>query len=1015
MGEPEIAAEQPPEPQHGGSTAHPSDTHGRVTPVSNVGDVVFAQASDGIILTDDAGVVTGWNPAAERMYGISRDEAVGHLLDDLLTGTTTDGQEVRDEVRTALARHGSWRRRILQRPMIGARAGQELIIDTALTGLAQAAAGFGGIVSLNRDVTSTARLEAQLATLGSLAASTGRGRSLGEIAQNALEVLCAATAADAGMILSVDDAFEVIGRLGLSDALVDRIVGYGSIGDRLAQALERADAAVSVELEDAPVAEDIQNALREDGLATVAFAGMRVGGRLVGLLGLGWRVRTEAGPSGPVLVQAAALVGGTLQNARLLAQVEHGLAQERDLTARLQTLVELMRLPDEATDEAAIAQYLLERIVSVLGAAAGSVAQVDRGRLRPLASHNMPPALRELQETRPPSDWGFHRRFSQGWTAYVQSIEAGAVSPEILEAAGAAGFEAYAAFPIRDGDALHGVLIAGFTQPAHDLPLDERTIEAIGRVVDISFANERLRRVAMASEERYRTVFERSPDALVVQSLDDVVVDANPAAMDLYGSDVIGRHVTELADIDHADLAASQQAVLEHGGSTWTGTGRRLDGSTFPEEIESAPIRIAGEDRILTLVRDTTERQRLQQELLQAQKMEAIGLLVAGVAHELNNPLASIVAFSQLIRTDPNLPEDLRHHADLLIQESNRTRRIVQNLLDFARQRPPERLPTSLRELIDGVLALQSYTFGPSRIEPILDFPDDIPPLQLDRAQIQQVLVNLTLNAAQAIRTRAERGTIRIVARHEARDGGQLVRLSITDDGPGIPEALRSRLFVPFFTTKSPGEGTGLGLSVSFGIVAGHGGTLRYEPGPGGIGASFIVELPVDAEDAGGAGARDAPTTAELLRAGAPPPPPAPTPAAPTPTTSSTPLAADQPARVLVLDDEASIRDFLARCLRRAGYEPIVAGEGAVALEIVREDRPDAILCDHRMAGLSGTAFHDAVAEIDPNLARRFAFMSGDVLNPELRDFAVARGIVLLAKPFDIDTVGRTVEQILLA
>jgi DNA-binding NtrC family response regulator len=133
------------------------------------------------------------------------------------------------------------------------------------------------------------------------------------------------------------------------------------------------------------------------------------------------------------------------------------------------------------------------------------------------------------------------------------------------------------------------------------------------------------------------------------------------------------------------------------------------------------------------------------------------------------------------------------------------------------------------------------------------------------------------------------------------------------------------------------------------------------------------------------------------------------------PTSSSTPLAADQPARVLVLDDEASIRDFLARCLRRAGYEPIVAGEGAVALEIVRDDRPDAILCDHRMAGMSGTAFHDAVAQIDPDLARRFAFMSGDVLNPELRDFAVARGIVLLAKPFDIDTVGRTVEQILLA
>jgi two-component system NtrC family sensor kinase len=117
--------------------------------------------------------------------------------------------------------------------------------------------------------------------------------------------------------------------------------------------------------------------------------------------------------------------------------------------------------------------------------------------------------------------------------------------------------------------------------------------------------------------------------------------------------------------------------------------------------------------------------------------------------------------------------------------------------------------------------------------------------------------------------------------------------------------------------------------------------------------------------------------------------------------------------RVLVLDDEASIRDFLARILSRAGYEPVVAADGLTALEVVRSDPPDAILCDHRMAGMTGTAFHEAVAELHPELARRFVFMSGDVLNPELRDFAVERGIVLLAKPFDIDTVGRTVARIL--
>ncbi len=212
--------------------------------------------------------------------------------------------------------------------------------------------------------------------------------------------------------------------------------------------------------------------------------------------------------------------------------------------------------------------------------------------------------------------------------------------------------------------------------------------------------------------------------------------------------------------------------------------------------------------------------------------MEATGQLVSGVAHELNNPLASILGFSQLIRRDPSLPDELRHDADLLIEEAARTRRIVQNLLDFARQRPPERHKTSIGGLIDSVVALQSYGLGPGLIEVEVDVPDRLPAVELDRGQLQQVLVNLTHDAIYAIKTGGG-GRIRISALTEGPAGAPRVRLTVMDDGPGVEPQHVDRLFEAFFTTKPPTDGTGLGLSVSYGIVAAHDGEFRYGRRPG--------------------------------------------------------------------------------------------------------------------------------------------------------------------------------------
>jgi CheY-like chemotaxis protein len=221
----------------------------------------------------------------------------------------------------------------------------------------------------------------------------------------------------------------------------------------------------------------------------------------------------------------------------------------------------------------------------------------------------------------------------------------------------------------------------------------------------------------------------------------------------------------------------------------------------------------------------------------------------------------------------------------------------------------------------------------------------------------------------------------------------RVARIAITDDGPGVPDEHRDRLFLPFFTTKQPGEGTGLGLPVSFGIVAAHGGHLRHEPGPNGRGATFVIELPLSSGGSTAPRATTSPRRRVVAKGAADP--------------------SGRRRRVLVLDDEPPIRHLLAKALRHGGYEAVLATDGAEALAILRDGSVDAMMCDHRMAGMTGTQVYEAAIAIRPELAERFVFMSGDVLNPELREFAEAHGIGLLAKPFDLDSVERTVRDLL--
>jgi PAS domain S-box-containing protein len=996
--------------------------------------------ADAVTVTDLHRRVVLWNQAAEDLYGIAARDAVGVPIDLLYDSTIIGAGTSSSGARTIALDVGTWRGRVADRPRIGRFVGQELVIETVLSRLTDAS-GPIGVISIKRDVTASVRVERELSTLSSLATVTGEARSRVTFAQRALDVLSSVMQADhGGIAVSDEQAGRLIARRNMTPVM-EELASVPWAEAPAIRAVTPTGRVVKGPIDRLPLAPTTRRALLRSGVRTLLVVGLHREEELVGILTLGWDRDDPVIPSDAVILLLATIVARGLENARLVEEILRRADAERSSALRLRALDELTRVGgnvgtiDELAERSA---RLINMALGAEGTAYGLFTPEGDG-YSTFSLTEVPPDIDAWLRSHSPHGRSGLGRWHAGEGAYVEALAPGVVPMEYVELARRSGLTAYAAIPIRIDEAVVGGIVAYFDRRLADLHADRAAIDRVATIASISLANFRLRERLESSERRYYTLFEQSPDALILERLDGSVLEVNEAAIRTYGAPrewLIGRQSRELAifDVEPARVRAEGLMPGESYRVRSTGIGR--DGNRFPQEIDVTRLDLDGEPRLLVRIRDLTDQERLQTELIQAQKMEATGQLVSGVAHELNNPLASILGFSQLIRRDPSLPEELRHDADLLIEEAARTRRIVQNLLDFARQRPPERHRTAIRGLIDSVVALQSYSLGAGLIEVDVDVPDGLPAVELDRGQLQQVLVNLTHNAIYAIKTGGG-GRIRISASTEGPADVPRVRLTVMDDGPGVEPEHVDRLFEAFFTTKPPSDGTGLGLSVSYGIVAAHGGELRYGPSAWGRGAAFTFDLPVRAVTPEGrpvaASVRSAApdqhaVPAEPHAADPPATPPSPGERQPAASSPATELGRQVPRsargstvrsgalpisrrRVLVLDDEPAIRILLERALRSAGFEPVITASAAEAIERAMDGEYAALLVDHKMPDMSGIDVFRRVVARRPEIARRFVIISGEVVNPTLESFAGSHGVALLAKPFDLDDLERVVRE----
>lgn len=556
-------------------------------------------------------------------------------------------------------------------------------------------------------------------------------------------------------------------------------------------------------------------------------------------------------------------------------------------------------------------------------------------------------------------------------------------------------------------DELVGLLILGEKRSGQPYSReDEQLVSAVASRIGVEIENARLYEAAKQSEEAlresekalkeserlFRTIVEAAPSFLMIVDAAGANKYLSPNCEDFTGytqEELIGKTTFWIHESDKQKVKEAFKRAFDEGlecgdfvyiavrksGELWYASSSWKLLKDDNNEIAAVVIQTMD---ITKMKKEEAEKKELAEKAQLASRLAAVGEMASGIAHEINNPLTGVIGFCDMIKNE-EVPESIKRKIDIIHDGAQRVAGIVNRLLTFARRQKQARTHVNINQIIETTLELRAYEMKTNNIDVITRLAPMLPRTMADAVQLQQVMLNIILNAETEMKLAHGRGTLLI----STETNGNSIRINFTDDGLGIEEENLNRVFDPFFTTREVGQGTGLGLSVCYGIIAEHGGTIKVKSQLG-KGATFTVELPVLSEE----------NQAE------------------TETTLDQPKHR-HPADILIVDDEPEILELLSIVLGQEGYVISTAEKADVALETIKARSFDLALLDIKLPGISGIELFEEINRMDPSNIKNVAFVTGDVMGADTSEFLDKAQVRYFTKPLNIRELIQGVRQIL--